>query len=112
MKTYNFYLLLISSIFFISCETSNPEADLLSVSTTSIGIKKSLTSSYFDITCNSSWTASISGNWATITPTYGNGNGHISIKTTTNNTGAKRYATVTVISGSSSVNVDVVQTYY
>ena len=113
MKKYAKIIFFISSIILInSCNlTSQPEEDTLSVSTTSIGIKKSITGASFDINCNDSWNADISGSWATISPTSGSGNEHVSIKTTTNNTGKKRYATITVSSGKQSVSVDLVQGY-
>jgi hypothetical protein len=114
MKTTFRIFFIISFILFVSgCNLiSQPEEDSLSVSTTSIGIQKSVTGASFDITCKGSWSADISGSWATISPTSGNGNGHVSIKTTSNTTGKKRYATITVNSGSQSVNIEVVQAYY
>jgi hypothetical protein len=113
MKKYAKIIFFISSIIIInSCNLiSQPEEDTLSVSTTSIGIKKNIISASFDINCSDSWNADISGGWATISPTSGNGNGHVSIKTSSNNTGKKRYATITVSSGTQSVNVDLVQGY-
>jgi hypothetical protein len=114
MKTTFRIFFIISFILFVSgCNLiSQPVEDSLSVSTTSIGIQKSITSASFEINCKGSWSVDISGSWATISPTSGSGNGRVSIKTTSNTTGKKRYATITVYSGSQSVNIEVVQAYY
>lgn len=111
-------LLVIFSIVLItaaitSCNTDEQTIDnSLSVSPESIGMKKSITGASVSVTCIGYWSASVSGNWGTISPEHGSGNGSISFKTTSNNTGAKRSCAITITSGEQTKTVPITQTYY
>lgn len=111
------FSIVLLSVIITSCNTdeqNNDEQiseDTFSVLPESIGIKKRITGASVTVACNSYWVATVSGNWATISPNQGSGNGSISFKTTVNNTGAKRYCTINITSEGVSKTVSVTQGY-
>lgn len=61
------------------------------------------------ITCNRKWYASSDKDWLTVSPTYYDGDGNLTLKATSNPTMDKRYATVTVTYEGGTETIDVTQ---
>ncbi len=61
------------------------------------------------ITCNRKWYASSDQDWLTVSPTYYDGDGDLTLKATSNPTMDIRYATVTVTSEGGTETIDVTQ---
>lgn len=112
-----FFSIVLITVVITSCNKDEKTIDeqtidnSLNVSSESIGIKKRITGASVSVTCSSYWTATVSGNWATISPDQGSGNGSISFKTTVNNTGAKRNCIITITSGGQTKIISVTQGY-
>ena len=92
-----------------SDDSSSGSSSTFNVDNTSIGFYKGASTKSINLTCNSVWNATISGTWASISPTMGSGNGVIKVSATANTTSSIRNCVVTITSGSSSIDVQVIQ---
>ena len=81
----------------------------LSVSTTSINFNESSGSKDVTIKSNTSWEASSSEDWLTVSPSQGTGDGILTLTAEANTTTSKRDATVTIKYGNSSTTISVSQ---
>lgn len=79
-----------------------------SVTPTALTFDGIATSQAVSISSTTSWTATKSASWITVTPTSGTGNGTITVKPS-KNTGAPRSGTITVSFGSSSQTITIEQ---
>jgi hypothetical protein len=71
---------------------------VITVPTTTVSLAKTATASNVAITSNTTWNATTDGNWLTLSPANGNGDGTISVTPSANPTTIARTATVTITS--------------
>lgn len=70
--------------------------EYISVQPTSIQLPGTETVQEMAITANCNWNVSADVDWISVNPSYGNGNGTVTISASLNSTGADRTGTVTV----------------
>ncbi len=83
----------------------------LSVSPTSLSYTVNGESKTVTVTCNTSWTATSSASWLTVSPASGSNNGTITARASANTAASQRTATITVsANGVTSQTISVTQT--
>ncbi|MDR0436784.1 MAG: BACON domain-containing protein [Bacteroidales bacterium] len=81
----------------------NAGISTLTVNPTSLSFVASTEQKTVAVTSNTTWTASSSADWCTVTPTSGDGNGTLTV-TVTENTGSTRHASITVATTNGAVS--------
>jgi hypothetical protein len=81
----------------------------LTVSSTSVNFAYGAGGQNITIKSNTNWKASSSGNWLTVTPNQGTGNGTLALTVTDNTTNSERKALVTIDYGDTNVTIEVIQ---
>jgi hypothetical protein len=71
---------------------------VITVPTTTVSIANTATATPVSITSNTTWNATTDGNWLTLSPANGNGDGTIAITPSANPTTSARTATITISS--------------
>ena len=93
-----------------TCNYYDPASSTLTVSPTSLSYTANSESKTITVSSNTSWTASSSANWLTISPTSGSSNGTITATASANTSASQRNATITVSANGVSKTINVTQT--
>ncbi|MDR0873462.1 MAG: hypothetical protein LBN27_08375 [Prevotellaceae bacterium] len=105
-------MLLSATMFFVACNEDNDpisESETLSLSTLSIGVPIAGGEYSVGLETIASWTATVSENWLTISPSSGTGNGTIIINVAENTNTAQRTATITVSANGKELLITITQ---
>ena len=82
----------------------------LTVSPTSLSFTEKEESKTISIACNTSWKASSSESWCTVSPASGSNDGEVTVKVTANDVASERSATITVKDDNGKVTREVTVT--
>lgn len=102
---------LIIILLTVSCgkEDSPNQSSTFSVNPESIGFTRNSGSKSITVTCDGTWNASVSGSWASVSPTTYSGNGSVRVSVSANPDNKFRSCVVTISSGGESKEVSVLQ---
>ena len=85
------------------------KAPVLTVNPSSINFASAGGSNSFSVESNISWTVSSSDSWCTVSPSYGSGNGNVTVNVAANPDPAARQTTITISGATLSSSITITQ---